>query len=175
MWQLLRIKLMPRKKKYLLLWLYWWWYCEGGGRICLWSWRTCLRGSRCICWGSAYRIQRRLLLVISMKTLLDTELSVLPMAAPTEESIPESEIILHGVQTGKFVAGAILETAVKWNEFYLLFMTDDVLFEEALSISLFDEQFNILDVATLIRIYSTGIFSMLELIEPNVINFRFFW
>jgi hypothetical protein len=108
-----------------------------------------------------------------MKILLDTELSVAPMIASTEASVPKSEIMLNGLSSGKFVTGAILETALKWNEFYLLFTTDDIPFEDTLSISFFDKQLNLLDIATLGGMYTTGSFSLVDLIEPNTISFRF--
>lgn len=53
-------------------------------------------------------------------------------------------------------------------------MTDDILFEEMLSVHLLDGTLNLLDSVTIGAMYSTGIFSSLELIEPNIVRFRFF-
>jgi hypothetical protein len=89
------------------------------------------------------------------------------------EVAPTSEIILNGAPTGKLVPGAVLEASVQWEDKYLLFMTDDVPFEEMLSIHLIDGRLNILDSAFIGTPYSPGLFSSLELIESNSVKFLF--
>lgn len=91
-----------------------------------------------------------------------------------DNEIPRSEIFQNAMPIGKYVTGAILEAAVQWREWYLLFLTDDCPFEDTLNIHLFDEQFNALDSAAMYWMYSTGVFKSLELIQPNIAQFRFF-
>lgn len=95
-----------------------------------------------------------------------------------EGEVPMSDILLDGSPTGTCVAGALLEAAVQWNNFYVLFMTYDRSYGETLHIYLLNDRFKLLDSATLFVFpgipYSTGTFSDLTLIEPNRIHFRFF-
>jgi len=90
-----------------------------------------------------------------------------------EDEVPASEVLLYGVSTGKLVSGKLLEAAVEWESRYLVFMTDDVPFEEMLSIHLLDDQMNLLDSARIGSPYSSGSFSSLLLCEPNTVQFRF--
>ncbi|MDP5009200.1 MAG: hypothetical protein NWQ13_09530 [Glaciimonas sp.] len=87
---------------------------------------------------------------------------------------PKSEIRVDGIATGKIVSGAYLEAAVRWNDFYLLFMTDDCPFEESLNIHLLDKNADLVDSATMFSMYSTGSFSSLKLMEPNTLHYNFF-
>jgi hypothetical protein len=63
-----------------------------------------------------------------------TELTTIRIDSLLRESVPESSILLAGTPTGKLVSGAVLEAAVQIGETYLLFMTDDVPFEESLGL-----------------------------------------
>lgn len=55
----------------------------------------------------------------------------------------------------------------------LIFLTDDIPYEETLSIYLLDGELNYLDSATLGGMYSTGFFSLQVMSAPNVVQFRF--
>lgn len=90
-----------------------------------------------------------------------------------EGEVPTSEVLVHGTSTGKHISGAVLEAAVQWENRYLLFMTDDVPFEEMLSIHLLDAQMNVLDSALIGSPYSSGAFTSLELSESSTVYFRF--
>jgi len=63
---------------------------------------------------------------------------------------------------------------VQWKNHCLLFITDNTPFEEHLRIFLLDAQWKIVDCAILGAMYSTGVFSDLELAPPNFLYFRFF-
>lgn len=101
------------------------------------------------------------------------EISAKVIEEKGEVEVPTSEIVVSGKSTGKFVSGAVLEAAVQCDERYLLFFTDDVPFEEMLSIHLLDNQWHFLDSARIGGIYTTGTFSALKLCEPNLVHFRF--
>lgn len=90
-----------------------------------------------------------------------------------EGEVPTSEVLINGISTGKLISGAVLEAAVQWENYYLIFMTDDAPFEEMLGVHLLDAQLNILDSALIGSPYSTGSFSSLELSEPNTVRFHF--
>ncbi|MDR2852308.1 MAG: hypothetical protein LBV61_04535 [Burkholderiaceae bacterium] len=102
-----------------------------------------------------------------------SELTARLARGANDDEIPESEVLVNGTSTGKRISGAILEAAVQWENRYLLFMTDDIPFEEILSIHLLDAQLNILDSALIGGPYSSGSFSSLELNEPNNVRFHF--
>ncbi len=86
---------------------------------------------------------------------------------------PISEVIFDNRPTGYFVQGAILEIALQWNNRFILFLTDDIPYEEQLRIILLDDQFHIIDSAVIGSPYSTGIFSDIDLSGPNRVSFRF--
>lgn len=89
------------------------------------------------------------------------------------DDVPASEILLNGKSTQRFVSGAVLEAAVQWENCFLLFLTDDVPYEEMLRIVLLDQQLKVVDSALIGGPYSTGSFSALSLREPNCVEFRF--
>lgn len=101
-------------------------------------------------------------------------LSVKLLNPDRDKKIPRSVIFQNAKPVGKDVSGAILEAAVQWREWYLLFLTDDCPFEDSLNIHLLDEQFNALDSVAMFWMYSTGVFKSLKLIQPNIVQFRFF-
>jgi hypothetical protein len=104
---------------------------------------------------------------------LSQELTVKKIIAESENKMPVCEIMLQGQATGKTVSGAVLEAAVSWQEFYLLFLSDDIPQEDMLNIHLLDKNLSPLDSAVVGNIYSTGSFSSLQLLQPNRVGFRF--
>ncbi|MDR3352402.1 MAG: UbiA family prenyltransferase [Zoogloeaceae bacterium] len=104
-----------------------------------------------------------------MRLLSKGELSI----AVTQEDKMESEIILRHIPTGKKIFGVVLEAAVAWHGYYLLFVTEDCPFEEGLHIYFFNSDLVLLDSAALGWIYTPAIFEALRLIEPNRVQFRF--
>ena len=90
------------------------------------------------------------------------------------DEIPVSELILRGNASAVTISGAVLEAAVEWEGCFVVFMTDDVPYEEGLSIHLLAPDLALLDSAEIAAMYSTGVFRDLELIEPKHLRFRFF-
>ena len=102
-----------------------------------------------------------------MKLIPAAEYSIRVITPPTPELTPQSEIMVAGVPTGKVIAGAILTAALRWGQFVLLFLTDDVPFEDTLRMYLLDQDLTVVDSARMGAMYSTGIFSALDLTEPD--------
>ena len=109
-----------------------------------------------------------------VKLLPAPDYAIRAIAPTTPDTAPTSEIIVAGMPTGKVIGGAVLRAALKWNEYVLLFLTDDVPFEDTLSIYLLDADLNVVDWARMYFIYATGIFSDLDLTQDNAVRFRFF-
>lgn len=93
--------------------------------------------------------------------------------AANDDAPPRSEVIVAGAPTGSTVAGAVLEAAVGCDAGFLLFVTDDVPYEDALSIHLVDAKGQCIDSARLGRAYSSGRFADLRLEPPDRVRFRF--
>ena len=108
-----------------------------------------------------------------MQELSEYEISTKAINKYAESEIPKSQILIKSEVTDKVVAGAILEAAIRWKDYYLLFMTDDTPHEDMLCVHLLGKKLNLLDSVTIGAMYSTGSFSSLELVEPNNISFRF--
>lgn len=109
-----------------------------------------------------------------VQLLLALDYAIRAVTASTPEAEPTSEIIVAGVPTGKVVGGAVLETALRWREYVLLFLTHDIPFEEMLSVYLLDKNLNVVDSDHMYSIYSTGVFSNLDLSQSDTVRFRFF-
>lgn len=105
-----------------------------------------------------------------MNLSMATEVSVRTISAARE---PMSEIHVHGVSSGLLVSGSVLEAAIHCDGMTLLMLTDDVPYEDMLSIHLFDRQWQLLDSARIGAAYATGAFGGLTLVEPNRWHFRF--
>ncbi len=109
-----------------------------------------------------------------MRRLPPSNVSLLLETPSSEKTLARSKIIIDGRDTGRVVNGEILEAAVQWANHHLLFITDNTPFEEYLRIYLLDDQWRTVDCAVLGTMYSTGVFSDLELVPPNTLYFRFF-
>lgn len=102
-----------------------------------------------------------------------THLSLTRLPAQAEDETPRSELRSDGQPTGCILAGAVLEAAVQWHDQHLLFITDDVPYEEALRIVLIGPNLAVLDTAELGAAYATGSFTDLALLPPDTVRFRF--
>jgi len=100
-------------------------------------------------------------------------ISLVKVREATDLSQAQSDVVLNGTNTGIIVPGLVLEAAVQVNnERYILFLTDDVIFEEALTIVLTDLQEGVKEIIRLGNEYSTGSFEDLS-VTTDSITFRF--
>ncbi|XBY53197.1 hypothetical protein ABSH62_11745 [Cronobacter malonaticus] len=100
-------------------------------------------------------------------------LSLMKIQGATDLSQARSEVVLNGNNTGIIVPGEILEAAVLINEQrYVLFLTDDVIFEESLTVALIDLREGIKEVVRVGNEYATGYFEALS-VTADSISFRF--
>lgn len=109
-----------------------------------------------------------------MKLLSTAEFSIRLIGSPFSDAMPKSELVLGGKPTGKMIDGAVLEAAIGWRDFLIIFVTDNILHEETLRIYLLDANLEVIDTASLDSMYATGVFSLIALEPPNVVRFRFF-
>lgn len=106
-------------------------------------------------------------------------ISLAKVREATDFSQAQSDVVLSGNSTRIIVPGHVLEAAVQVSEQrYILFLTDDVIFEESLTIVLIDLQDGVKEIIRLGNEYSTGSFEDLS-VTADSINFRFigdsFW
>lgn len=108
-----------------------------------------------------------------MKRLTPSEVA-LRLAVPwSENTLAHSNIIASGRDTGRVIAGEILEAAIQWHDHVLLFVTDGIPLEDGLNIYLFDARWTLMDSVRLGAMYATGAFSSLEFSPPNHLRFQF--
>lgn len=108
-----------------------------------------------------------------MRILPTATLSIAPLTS-LPGSAPRSEIVLNGERTGAVIDGAILEAALSWRDFFLVFLTDDIPHEDTLRIYLLDADLSVIDSARLGGMYTTGAFRDLRMRPPDIVRFRFF-
>lgn len=84
-------------------------------------------------------------------------------------------MVCDGKSTALIVDGIVLEAAYHLPEPNrdLLFVTDDVPFEEGLHIYLLDHTVRLLDTRTLLLPYCPGLLESLDVVGPNVVEFSF--
>lgn len=100
-----------------------------------------------------------------------TNLSLAP--AGDRDEVPVSDLLADGRPTGVRLNGAVLEAAVECNDHFLVFLTDDVPFEEVLQVVLLNRAFQEVESLCIGSAYSTGSFSDLALEPPDTVRFRF--
>jgi len=108
-----------------------------------------------------------------VKVLSPSDVSLQLTSAWSERALAQSEILVGGRPTGRIVTGEVLEAAVQWKDCCLLFLRDDIAFEDSLRIYLLDSRWELLDSASLGGMYTTGAFTELELVAPNTMRFQF--
>lgn len=85
--------------------------------------------------------------------------SLVEHSAQTEFSQARSEVYFDGKPSGILVPGKVLEAAFKADEERcLLFITDDILFEESLTIALISSKQGVIEIAHLGGEYASGTF-----------------
>lgn len=108
-----------------------------------------------------------------MKLLHAPNYTIRVIRESTSEDVPLCEVMIAGAPTGKILQGAVLAAALRWQDYVLLFITDDVPFEEGLNIYLLDPELNVTDYARMYFMYSTGVFSNLDLTQDDMVRFHF--
>lgn len=108
-----------------------------------------------------------------MKLLSPSEISLRLNAPWSHHTLPRSDILVDGRETGQSVAGEVLKAAIEWESYCLLLVTDNIPFEDSLRMVLFDAQWKMVDCATLEHVSATGGFSNLTLVRPNYLCFQF--
>lgn len=103
---------------------------------------------------------------------LSTALSIRPRAQASGAG-PTADLLVDGCPAARTVPGAVLELAVVVGRHHLLFLTDDVPFEELLTVQLLGADLRPLDRATIGRAYQAGAFGQPRLIPPRRVEFAF--
>lgn len=91
-----------------------------------------------------------------------------------DQELPMSFAVIAGQTSEEALEGIVLEACVQYGNQYLLFMTDDIPFEDSLHIHLLDENLNRADTATLGAPYTTGHFRNLICEDSAELTFEFF-
>ncbi|NIF21219.1 hypothetical protein [Candidatus Pantoea multigeneris] len=100
-------------------------------------------------------------------------LSLVEHFGQTEFSQARSEIYFNGRSSGILVSGKILEAAFSTDDDRcLIFTTDDILFEESLTIALVSREQGVIDIAHVGGEYVSGVFKN-AVSEGDVVHFQF--
>ena len=102
------------------------------------------------------------------------ELKLIEKASDSKESL--CEIQLNQKNTKIFIRGKVLEQAIWMRENrYLIFTTDEVVFEESLNIYLIDIQKGVLDKLWIGQPYNTDTFNGVQIINDHSLTFNFLY
>ena len=121
----------------------------------------------------ARRMGNGQLVEVIMKVVTSLTLSQISEATDTSQAC--SEVLMSGKSTGITIEGKILEAAIQVDGHrYLLFVTDDVIFEELLTILLFDSAQGIVDAITIDHAYALGYLENLD-VSADSVKFTSIW
>lgn len=95
-------------------------------------------------------------------------------SADAPDGQPQVRLVLNGRDTGVDLPGAVLEASARFGDELLLFLTDDVPFEDGLNICLVGATGKLLDSVRIAAIYATGSLRDLERTNADSMAFRFF-
>lgn len=109
-----------------------------------------------------------------IRPLPEGAVTLRPLAAAAGEAGPVCELTVQGQVVRQPVPGAVLEAAFQSDGRTLVFLTDDLPFEDSLHVHLLDEGLALLDSAVLSAMYATGIFELIGSHSPRSVRFRFF-
>jgi len=110
---------------------------------------------------------------MEMKMEQVTTLSLVEVSEATDTARARSEVLIENRATGVIIPGKVLEAAIKVDaDRYLLFVTDDIVFEEALTILLIDCSHGVLEKVVIGGAYTSGYFEGLS-VSSNSVSFRF--
>ena len=101
------------------------------------------------------------------------DITISAIQPPSGTTLPSCELVIGGQPSGYRVEGCILEAAIKCVGGYLIFLTDDIPYEDSLNIHLIDHSGLLQDTARIGSIYSTGSFQDLQIQQPDKVAFRF--
>jgi hypothetical protein len=105
---------------------------------------------------------------------LSDQISILPATPAQSDQPPRCELRIDGRATGLCLSGVVLEAALRCDAGWLLFLTDDVPFEDMLSIHLLNPAGTLrLDSARIGSAYATGNFRALRIQPPDTLAFHF--
>lgn len=117
------------------------------------------------------RVGNGKLVEIEMEQITTLLLSEVSEATDTTQA--QSEIFIENHPTGIIIPGKVLEAAIRVDvKRYLLFVTDDVIFEEMLTILLLDLSEGIVEELTIGGAYTSGHFENLT-VSPHSTSFNF--
>jgi len=102
-----------------------------------------------------------------------TTLSLSEVSEATDTTQARAEVLIDGNSTGIIIPGKVLEAAIKIDaRRYLLFVTDDIIFEEMLTLLLVDLSQGIVDELSIGGAYTSGYFEALTVSSCSA-SFRF--
>lgn len=102
-----------------------------------------------------------------------TTLSLSEVSEATETTQACSEVLISGNPTGTIILGKVLEAAIKIDSRnYLLFVTDDIVYEEMLTLLLLNLSKGVVEKLTVGGAYMSGHFKDLK-VSPHSASFRF--
>lgn len=102
-----------------------------------------------------------------------TTLTLSEVSEATDTTQARSEVLIGGNSTGIIIPGKVLEAAIKIDSGrYLLFVTDDVIFEEMLTLLLLDHSQGVLEKLIIGGAFASGHFESLK-VSPYTASFRF--
>ncbi|WP_338557583.1 hypothetical protein [Erwinia sp. E_sp_B04_7] len=101
------------------------------------------------------------------------ELSLSPVKAQVGNAPAQAAIFFEGNPTGFVIDGVLLEAALRVDERrFLMFVTDDIIYEEMLTILLLDLSRGIVDKLVIGSAYNSGCFEDLKVL-PHLASFSF--
>ncbi len=102
------------------------------------------------------------------------EIDIFSIVRHTSKDDSRSRLLYKGLDSGLLLDGLLLEAQYECSAGYLLMLTEDCPFEEALHIYLLDRSLRPIDKLVLGKAYEPGILKSLKVSGKNSLEFSFF-
>ncbi|AVF95397.1 hypothetical protein AL552_17380 [Vibrio diabolicus] len=112
-------------------------------------------------------------MVVDMELLSKEKIEIRDVEEGSEYISEKILLAIEGKLANSFVKGAQVEYGIKFDNNYVIFITDDILNEETLRIYLFDLNARLVDYLYIGSAYSTGYLQELTLQKDGSISFLF--
>lgn len=109
-----------------------------------------------------------------MQQFIREDVSLTLATKGSDRDLAKSLVTIAGHTSVEPLEGVVLEACVQHGHQYLLFLTDDIPFEDSLHIHLLDDELRTIDSLALGAAYTTGHFRNLKCDEAGGITFEFF-
>ncbi len=106
--------------------------------------------------------------------MYQTDISIKEIPNPSSTEPLYNYLTINGHRVETPIEGALLQATLQVGDRYLVFVTDGVPHEDGLWVYLIDEHYQVIDKIWFFVMYSSGVFSDMQIKSHDTVTFSFF-